>query len=55
LDKGKVVPAIASSLFSLRRGPAAFLLPNEARLMPKNAKSFQLVPVMALAMAESDL
>jgi hypothetical protein len=39
----------------VRRGPDAFLLPDGARLMPKKANPFQLVPVMALATAESDL
>src|SRR5712691_3700796 len=39
----------------LRRGPAAFLLEDGARLMPKKAYPFQLVPVIALATAESDL
>ena len=38
-----------------RRGPDAFLFPDGARLMPKKANPFQLVPVMALATAESDL
>jgi hypothetical protein len=39
----------------VRRGPDAFLFPDGARLMPKKANPFQLVPVMALATAESDL
>ena len=39
----------------LRREPAAFLLEDGVRLMPKKAYPFQLVPVMALATAESDL
>ena len=33
----------------LRRGPAAFLFEDGARLMPKKANPFQLVPVIALA------
>src|SRR5882762_4025984 len=39
----------------LPRGPAAFLFPEGARLMPKKENPFQLVPVMALATAERDL
>jgi hypothetical protein len=31
------------------------LLPIAARLTPKKAKPFQFVPVMAFAIAESDL
>jgi hypothetical protein len=38
-----------------RRGPDAFLLPDGALLIPKKANPFQLVPVMALATADSDL
>jgi hypothetical protein len=37
----------------LRCEPAAFLWPKGARLIPKKAKPFQLVPVIALAIAES--
>src|SRR5882762_8643481 len=33
----------------VRLGPDAFLFPDGARLMPKKANPFQLVPVMALA------
>ena len=35
--------------------PAAPLLARAARLIPKNAYPFQFVPVIALAIAESDL
>jgi hypothetical protein len=37
------------------RGPDAFLLPGGERLIPKKAKPFQFVPVMALATADIDL
>ena len=35
--------------------PAAALFARAARLIPKNAYPFQFVPVIALAIAESDL
>ena len=55
--RGETGAASASGTASnlLRRGPAAFLFEDGARLMPKKAYPFQLVPVIALATAESDL
>src|SRR6266849_5329276 len=50
-----VASASGTACNLLRRGPAAFLFEDGARLMPKKAYPFQLVPVIALATAESDL
>jgi hypothetical protein len=53
-ESGAALPSgLARKL--VRRGPDAFLLPGGARLTPKKANPFQLVPVMALATADSDL